>query len=59
MGVDGQLPKNYGNLQETKRLVNGGSYATSPAGFSIRLRGTSAYGDAVDKTCLLYTSRRS
>ena len=40
VGVDGQLPKNYGNLQVTKRLVNGGSYATSPAGFSIRLRGT-------------------
>lgn len=50
VGVDGQLPKSYGNLQVTKRLVNGGSYATSPAGFSIRLRGTSAYGDAVDKT---------
>lgn len=50
VGVDGKLLKSYGNLNVTKNITNPSNYTASPAGFSMNIKGTSAYGDAIDQT---------
>lgn len=50
VGVDGKLLKSYGNLNVTKNITNPSNYMTSPTGFSMNLKGTSAYGDSINQT---------
>ena len=50
VGVDGQLLRKYGSLQVTKNITAPGGISLSKAGFSMNLKGTSAYGDAIDQT---------
>ena len=56
VGVDGKLLKQYGSLNVTKSITNPSGYAASLAGFTMRLTGTSAYGDTVNQTAVTNAS---
>lgn len=56
VGVDGKLLKGYGDLNVVKSITNPSSYATSLAGFTMTLTGTSAYGDTINQTAVTNTS---
>lgn len=56
VGVDGKLLKGYGDLNVVKSITNPSSYATSLAGFTMTLTGTSAYGDTINQTAVTNAS---
>ena len=56
VGVDGKLLKGYGDLNVVKSITNPSSYATSLAGFTMTLTGTSAYGDTINQTVVTNAS---
>lgn len=56
VGVDGKLLKGYGDLNVVKSITNPSGYATSLAGFTMTLTGTSAYGDAINLTAVTNAS---
>lgn len=56
VGVDGKLLKGYGDLNVVKSITNPSGYATSLGGFTMKLTGTSAYGDAINLTAVTNAS---
>ncbi len=56
VGVDGKLLKGYGDLDVVKSITNPSGYASSLAGFTMTLTGTSAYGDTINQTAVTNAS---